>query len=70
MFVTTIDCGPVPEIANGTVIMNDPNNPKVGATANVSCDDGFVLKKSTIICQVTGEWETTVCTIKGTNFNL
>ncbi|XP_053404098.1 sushi, von Willebrand factor type A, EGF and pentraxin domain-containing protein 1-like [Mercenaria mercenaria] len=55
-----IGCGPVPDIENGVVVLWDTTNTSYGATANITCDEGYIASASNISCLDTGYWDDNV----------
>uniref|UniRef100_A0A1X7VM60 Sushi domain-containing protein n=1 Tax=Amphimedon queenslandica TaxID=400682 RepID=A0A1X7VM60_AMPQE len=50
-----IDCGDLPDIANGEVSIAPDT--MLGSNATYSCDDGYTLQGSSMrMCQANGEW--------------
>ncbi|XP_060578444.1 sushi, von Willebrand factor type A, EGF and pentraxin domain-containing protein 1-like [Ruditapes philippinarum] len=53
------DCGSIPTITNGNLILTDSTNTTYGATASVVCDSGYHTDRPTIICL--GRWQAAQC---------
>ena len=68
-FIFLVDCGPPPQIANGTVIGGFFTS--VGNTASYFCDFGTnLVGNSTITCQDDGTWEDPpMCVLPGECMN-
>ena len=50
-----IDCGPLPDIANGRVVIAPDT--RLSSTATYSCNPGFnLVGAATRRCQANGEW--------------
>ncbi|XP_053403087.1 uncharacterized protein LOC128558234 [Mercenaria mercenaria] len=56
----SVDCGPVLDIENGVVVLWDTTNTSYGATANITCDEGYIASASNISCLDTGYWDDNV----------
>ena len=64
-FILSVDCGPPPEITNGTVIGGVFTS--VGSKASYFCDFGTnLVGNDTITCQDDGTWEDPpMCVVPG-----
>ena len=56
------DCGKEFNISNSWVTLSNETDTTSGASADVECHYGYETNVTTIYCQTSGEWETTVCT--------
>ncbi|KAL4219880.1 hypothetical protein ACF0H5_020291 [Mactra antiquata] len=63
-----INCSSLPDISNGSAILDHPTNTSYGATARVFCDNGYAPAIEELTCSDLGVWTTldtdTICTIK------
>ena len=60
-FAFVSDCGHPVNISNGYISVNSTT---FGAIASVHCDTGYETSNTTITCQDTGVWSTSMCIIK------
>lgn len=58
-------CRNLPIIQNGWIDLVDSSNTFYGATANVTCDEGYNSTVDIISCLSDGSWETVACEIIG-----
>jgi hypothetical protein len=63
--LTFADCGDVPVINDGNIILQEDGNNSYGALAEVTCNTGYNATLNTIVCLDTGEWENITCNIIG-----
>ncbi|XP_045183649.2 MAM and LDL-receptor class A domain-containing protein 1-like [Mercenaria mercenaria] len=56
-----IVCEKTVDIANGRAVLDESNNIELGATATVTCDEGYKTKNKSIMCLESGEWEISNC---------
>lgn len=59
------DCTPVPTLTNGYIEFTESTNATYGATANVTCDTGYISNTTSITCLPSGQWQGANCTIAG-----
>jgi hypothetical protein len=63
------DCGDVPFINDGNILLQEGGNSSYGALAEVTCNTGYKATLNTIVCQDTGEWNNITCNIIGVLFS-
>jgi hypothetical protein len=63
--VTFADCGDVPFINDGNIILQEEGNSSNGAFAKVTCNTGYNTTSDTIQCLDRGECDNATCTIVG-----
>lgn len=61
---TTVDCGPLPSATNGSLTLISLNT-TVGATANLTCNEGTESNQTQIVCLASGIWEEPLCIARG-----
>jgi hypothetical protein len=59
------DCGDVPFINDGNIVLQEEGKSSYGALAKVTCNTGYNTTSDTIQCLNTGEWDNATCTIVG-----
>ncbi|XP_060580503.1 sushi, von Willebrand factor type A, EGF and pentraxin domain-containing protein 1-like [Ruditapes philippinarum] len=60
---TIVDCGDVPFINDGNILLQEGGNSSYGALAEVTCNTGYNATLNAIVCQDTGEWNNITCNI-------
>ncbi|XP_060560780.1 sushi, von Willebrand factor type A, EGF and pentraxin domain-containing protein 1-like [Ruditapes philippinarum] len=58
-----IDCGTVPQLDNGNVVLKVDGLSSYGTEAVVTCEQGYNTTSETIQCLDTGKWDKTSCEI-------
>jgi hypothetical protein len=65
VFYYCLDCGTVPQLDNGNVVLNVDGLSSYGSEAVVTCEQGYNNTSETIQCLDTGKWDNTSCEIVG-----
>ncbi|XP_060554933.1 sushi, von Willebrand factor type A, EGF and pentraxin domain-containing protein 1-like isoform X2 [Ruditapes philippinarum] len=58
-----LDCGSLPNLDNGKLTLTTAGKTQKGATARVSCNNGYTKTDDIITCLNTGKWQNTSCDI-------
>ncbi|XP_060560466.1 sushi, von Willebrand factor type A, EGF and pentraxin domain-containing protein 1-like [Ruditapes philippinarum] len=58
-----VDCGILPPIDNGSIVLIEDGNSSFGALAEVTCYIGHSATLETIMCRNTGKWDNTSCEV-------